>query len=108
MKNICFSLLLILFMGGCFNELPVSKTQAYIISQDFVKLRLSDPANADFISSLYEAYDYGDSTFMVKGVVDARNMFGGTVRTPYVAKLRYKGGDWAETNNWLLIGMEIN
>lgn len=106
MKNLILSsFILILF--SCAAP-PPDGFNAYVISQSFARQQLTDPEGAVFIDALYVADDNGDSTFRVKAVVDVKNAFGGTVRSLYVAKLRYKGGAWEDITNWQLLDLKFD
>lgn len=89
--------------GGGEKGTKVTWSEAYIISQHYVKARLVSPATADFPF----ACDYNqqnDTTFIIKSYVDSQNGFGAVIRTNYVTTLVYKGGkegNWHDDNNWL-------
>ena len=106
MKKFFFPLL-ILLLTAC-TAPPPDGFNAYLISQEFARRQLTDPDGAVFVDGLYVADDHGDSTYRVKAVVDVRNAFGGTVRTGYVASLRYKGGAWEDIANWQLLSMQFD
>lgn len=106
MKKFFFPLFMLLF-ASC-SAPPPDGFNAYLISQEFARLQLTDPDGAVFVDGLYVADDNGDSTFRVKAAVDVRNAFGGTVRSSYVASLRYKGGPWEDIANWQLIKLQFD
>lgn len=87
---------------------PPDGFNAYLMSQEFARQQLTDPAGAVFVDGLYVTDDNGDSTYRVKAVVDIKNAFGGTVRTHYIARLRYKGGAWEDIANWKLEELKFN
>ncbi len=81
----------------------VTVSNAYIISQEFVKSNLVSPATADFPWSYDNFVQDNDTTFWINGHVDSQNGFGATIRTNYLIGLRYRSGDWQRTSNWELI-----
>jgi hypothetical protein len=44
----------------------------------------------------------GSRSFRVISYVDAQNSFGAKIRTRFLCELTYKGGEWADKNNWIL------
>jgi hypothetical protein len=86
--------------GGNKEPHKATYTEAYIISQHFVEARLKSPSTADF-PTFPDAYKIvNDSVFVIQGHVDSQNSFGAMIRTNYITTLSYKGGDWADWNNW--------
>lgn len=82
--------------------------QAFIISQDYVKKNLKAPSTAKFPFLDYTFSDPDpDNTIIIKSYVDAQNSFGAKLRNDYYVKVRYKGGDWADIQNWELIKLEF-
>lgn len=77
--------------------------EAWVMAQDFVKDSLVAPSTAKWGDwgeqrASTNVTSFGDGTFLVEGFVDSQNRFGATVRTNFVAKLRYKGNRrWALT-----------
>lgn len=82
------------------------KTEAFTISKNFVTASLKAPASADFPLLDFKSSYIGDSTFLISSYVDAQNSFGAKIRTYFRVKLRYNGGDWAESRNWTLLDMK--
>lgn len=81
--------------------------KAHVISQQFVSDNLKAPATADYPLTCNNTFYLKDSTFMVKACVDSQNEFGAKVRSDYECKLKYKGGDWADRNNWELLLLNV-
>lgn len=81
-------------------------SEAFIISQQFVKAGLKAPGSAEFPSLDYTSVYQGDSSYIVKSYVDAQNSFGAKLRLHYIAKLKYNGGEWADHSNWTLIDLQ--
>ncbi len=69
---------------------------AYVASQGFVKQRLISPSKAEFQNAARISARYlGDCRHRVDAYVDGQNAFGGTLRKPYTAVVRYDGnGTW--------------
>lgn len=89
-------------------EINKMDTKAFTISQGFVEERLKAPGSADFPYLDYTAEYKGDSTYVVKSYVDAQNSFGAKLRTRYMVKLRYNGGQWADRRNWTLLDITLS
>ena len=82
-------------------------SQAHIICQNFVKTRLKAPSTADFAMFDYAAQALPNRAFRVKSYVDSQNSFGAQIRTNYTCQVRYKAGNWADSNNWELENLQI-
>ena len=70
---------------------------AYVKSHTFVKPRLRSPGSAEFpeVSEVTTEY-VGDCRHSIRAYVDSLSATGGTLRTRYVATMRYAGQDtWA-------------
>lgn len=81
------------------------KTEAYITAKDYVKQELKAPATAEF--SDYTCDEGIDSTYFLNGVVDSQNSFGALLRSNWTVKLKWIGGDWAQSTSWQLIDISI-
>lgn len=80
------------------------RTDAYVMSQQFLKKRLKSPSSADFpfdYDGLFTKY-IGDSTFVIAAYVDSQNSFGAMLRTNYNATVKNTDGD-----NWKLIELKL-
>ena len=77
-------------------------SQAYIISQNYVKEVLKAPATADFPFADYSHIKNDEDTHTVASYVDSENSFGANVRSNWTVTLTFKGGDWSDQNNWNL------
>jgi len=82
------------------------QTAAFIHSQQPVKQRLRAPSTAEFPSFYFQIYRDGD-TFTVRSHVDAQNSFGAKLRKQYICTLKYKGGDIASPQNWVVASVDI-
>jgi len=104
------SLIFIFIAFGSGDSKPKSpedmKTEAYVMSQNFMKQYLKSPKSADFPFDSYK-YEYlGDNKMKITSYVDAQNSFGAQLRTYYEVTMRYNGGEWADINNWSLLDLK--
>jgi len=85
-------------------------SEAFIISQDYVKRNLKSPSTASFGSGWEGANNVSKSgnTFTINHYVDAQNSFGSTLRSYYECVLTYNGGENLEINNWTLNYLSID
>jgi len=83
-------------------------SEAFVISQHFVKQRLRSPSTADFPFLDYTSVHLDSGRYKVTSYVDAQNAFGGEVRTYYKAILKYNSGDWADYRSWTLEDLKLN
>ena len=80
MKTITKSLVLIFIflISACSPNPNGSKSMAYVMCKDFVKLRLKSPSSAEFLPITSTVVsDLGEGTYLVVGSVRAQNSFGG-------------------------------
>lgn len=79
------------------------KSEACIISQQFVERQLLSPKNADFgFCDDSKVVHLGNNRYQVKNYVDASNAFGASLRKTYLVIVRYNKGEWEDINNWTL------
>lgn len=84
------------------------KSEACIISQQFVERQLLSPKNADFGFCDDSKIIYlGNNRYQVTNYVDASNSFGASLRKTYFVILKYNKGEWEDINNWILETIEI-
>jgi hypothetical protein len=74
------------------------KFMAQQMCHDFLKQRLKSPSSAHFPDDALRSLSA--NTYTVSGPVDAENSFGAAIRSSYVCKVKYAGGD-----KWNLISM---
>jgi len=86
---------------------PDFAQKAFVISMDFVKQNLTSPKSADFPLLDYKYSNVIDNTIVIESYVDAKNAYGTEVRQNYSAKLKFKGGEWEDINNWTLIDLKF-
>lgn len=114
-SGLLFSVFLIFALGSSDDRTPEQKeadtcqdtTQAFIMSQTFVKRNLKAPSTAEFpwspssdgVTTLY----LGECKHHIVAYVDAQNGFGAMIRSKYSVTLRYKKG----TDTWFLEDIEI-
>lgn len=102
MKKCLFLMVLIIVLPSILvansNE-EVNHRRAGIMSEGFVKQRMANPAETKFDGDVRgETVNY--NKFIVYQKFTTKNDYG--VRKSYVYKISmiYKGGDWAELENW--------
>lgn len=77
-----------------------------IISKDFIKQDLNNPATADFSMFDCSTDKNSDGTYTVLRKVSAQNSFGVEKEFIYKLKLGFKGGNWVDISNWDLIKIQ--
>ena len=89
-------------------SVSVTTIEVYIMSKSFVKNQLKAPATAEwpaFDEIKVQKFPDPPNTYRVVGYVDSENGFGALIRTNYTCDLTYKGGDWANPQNWEVINI---
>lgn len=76
-----------------------SFSQASIASEDFVKQKLSYPEEAEFQEDR-RGEETAKNEFMVYQQFTAKNAFGVKTLYTYKVKMKFKGGEWTDNNNW--------
>ncbi len=72
------------------------ESDAYLYAKEAVKLQLNAPRTAKFGSlGQTDIKLYKECVFIVRGYVDAQNVFGALIRKPYEVRLSVKDGYWA-------------
>lgn len=67
---------------------------AFVMSQKFVKQKLTSPGSAKFpLSQEAKIKNLDANTWLVTAHVDSQNGFGAMIRTRYQAKLKYLGAE---------------
>ena len=120
-----FGLLIILVVGGWFwftsgESSTTSSTQqtqthwtqetnwagAYVMTEEWVKQRLSSPGSAEFPSSYHKRQHVervSGQRYRIESYVDSQNQFGALVRTQFVAEL-----EQPEEDKWRLLSLELS
>ncbi len=80
-----------------------SRAAAIAEAEEYISNKLTDPASADF-ETAPAAYYMGDSTYNIRIYVDAKNVYGGTVRNHFFAKVRWLGGN--EIQTWSVVKLD--
>lgn len=99
------------FRSGCGDDKTVKndhKAGAYLASQDFVKLQIKYPEEANFAWAPKYSQQINDSTYKIVGELTAKNAFGVKSKIIYKCTMVYKGGDDMDTNSWETNDLEIN
>lgn len=82
--------------------------QAFQVAKDFVRGKLKSPNTADFPGSLLSRdashTDIDECTTMITSHVDAQNGFGATIRTEFMATVKYD----RDTKKWTLLGLHMD
>ena len=66
------------------------------------------PSTASFPWLDREVRSLGNDVYQVISYVDAQNGFGATVRSNYSCKVRYRGGEDADQNNWEAVEITLS
>ena len=94
---------LVLATIACGNgDKGVSKVDACVACDAFVKRMLVAPSTADFPPTSKMSIIQAGNNFTVTGYVDAENSFGAMVRTRFICDVTYKGGGVDRLSNWHL------
>lgn len=81
---------------------------AYIYAQLFVKDKLKSPSTAEFPFSPDDVWSLGENRYKVISYVDSQNSFGATIRTKYIAVLKYIPGKGSKPGTWELEDLIFN
>jgi hypothetical protein len=76
--------------------------------QVFMKDRGQAPQDAVFNSDDYEAWALGNQTYLIKSYVDINRAEKGVARKAFACKIRYTGGDDADSNSWSVQGLDFH
>lgn len=77
-----------------------------VISKDFIKQDLQNPSTADFSIFDCSTEKNSDGTYTVLRKIAAKNSLGTEKEYVYKLKLGFKGGNWTDKKNWVLIKMQ--
>ncbi|HEX04320.1 MAG TPA: hypothetical protein ENH10_04070 [Bacteroidetes bacterium] len=93
--------------SGSWREKDNTK-EAFQMSQDFMRERLTDPESATFPSMRWNdkvkvERDSDSQRYQVTAYVDSEDAFGGTLRTEYIADL-----EQVSKGEWLLYDIQVN
>lgn len=104
MKKLLFLIVAVTFIA-C-DSMP-TESEAYLITQNLLKEKFKSTVNEmDFPFSDYK-HDYlNDSTFLIVSYFNYKNDYNVKKRFGYKARIKYKGGDWSNDNNWELMYVE--
>lgn len=88
----------------------VSESEAQVMTkvlcEDRMKSGLKSPSSADFETWSQAKFD-GKSSATLSSYVDAQNGFGARIRTRFVCKARYTGGDHSQLENWKIVDFVV-
>ena len=89
------------FICGFANAQRIEKTEASVMSEDFVKQHLQYPSTVKFQHDVVwkpDLYDRQRATLLKK--FTAKNGFGVPSEYVYKIDISYSGGDWMDLKNW--------
>ncbi len=86
--------------GGLFFNTMPSSNDAFEVSKDFIRSTLKS-SGAEFASGQFECAKGADSTYVVKSFFDADGL-----RTHFVIKLKYTGGDNLDDHSWTMLYLQ--
>ncbi|MFW2137120.1 hypothetical protein ACK2M7_12715 [Chryseobacterium sp. TY4] len=82
-------------------------TEAFMISQNYVKAHLNYPAESDFNFLPDFAEEQEPNLYRVVGSLSAKNAFGVKSEIQYLCRLKYLGGDPNKMENWQLVDISL-
>ena len=77
-------------------------TYAFLASQEFVTHTLKSPSTAKFHMFDFRFNKLDSYTYQISSYVDSQNGFGAMIRTNFITKVRFTGGEPANYNSWQL------
>jgi hypothetical protein len=101
-------LTIVISVGACQSSESQRKNMAYIQCKDHVKSRLISPGSAEFSFLEFSAAAAGKNAYAVQSTVDAQNQLGVKMRSKWVCRIQYKGGEEADPRSWSLIQLVLN
>jgi hypothetical protein len=82
--------------------------QAFSIAKLFIKDSMKQPASAVFPDNSFKPkIDTVDNNYQIQSSVMIENEAGKMIRSEWIVKMRYTGGDWAERNSWQVLSAKI-
>ena len=78
---------------------------ACLMSEDFIKMDLNYPAEAEFPFLDCNAEDNGNGKYTVLRKISAKNAFGVESELIYKVELQFNGGVTVDENNWELLSI---
>jgi hypothetical protein len=102
MKKIALLIFSCFLLLNCGDDKP----NACIISEDFIKSDLTNPATAEFSNYDCSTENNPDGTYTVLRKISAKNSLGVEKEYIYKVKLGFKGGNWVDESNWNLISIQ--
>lgn len=79
---------------------------AYTQAKEHVREQLKCPSAAKFPFFASNLSQFKGQIYLMTSYVDSDNSFGATVRTHFIIKLQFAGGDKAQLNNWKVLLFE--
>jgi len=82
------------------NRKPAAN-EAFETAKTFVKAHLQQPSTASFPDHNFTAVvDTAANTYQLQSTVRYINSSGKQLKSTWVIKMNFKGGDWSEAKNW--------
>lgn len=91
-------------------ETPIKadySSEAFIISQKYVKAQLNYPAEAEFNFLPDLAEEQEENLYRIVGSVTAKNALGVKSEIQYLCRLKYLGGDPMNIESWKLVDISL-
>lgn len=82
-------------------------TEAFVISQNYVKARLNYPAESDFNFLPDLAEEQEPNLYRVAGKLTAKNAYGVKSEIQFLCRLKYLGGDPDKMTSWQLVDISL-
>ncbi len=95
-------------MAACKPSDDQLREMAYIQCKDHVRSRLISPSTASFPFLEFIATAKGKNEYIVQSKVDAQNPMGAKLRSKWVCRIIYKGGEDADPRNWNLMDLDVD
>jgi hypothetical protein len=102
MKTALLSIIAILLLASCGK---VNDRTAYAVAQGVITKQLKTPSTAQYPEEYKCSAD--GQTYDIHAYVDAQNLFGAMLRTPWHVNITYLGGDPDDWESWKLNSYEI-
>lgn len=113
MKVGCLSFIIIVaiavLIGVLTDDGLPSTSAAYVVSKEFVRTQVDFPEEAEFpvMPVLSEIQEGTDTLYRVVGDVTVKNVFGVKSKHRYIMRLKFKGGDELNPNNWEVVDFSL-
>lgn len=93
--------------SGSSTRVEDDSTMAGVHCQAFVKQQLTNPSQADFPFLDQRSTKVADGHYIIESYVDAKNAFGGQVRSNYFCEVKWNGRERGDRGNWALMNLRL-